>query len=141
MEQLWCISNKRFINLRAGGIVSVHLGVTHRGSTLLPAASGTHCCKSLVSHFSFAGFRKFWLIEKHKSIVMENNGAAILIASRWSCSCSQGETLAEKLWPCDGSLGMSAGSLSSCLIHLSESIQGLQWKHGLCFNAENIKTL
>lgn len=66
--------------------------------------------------FQFCKFLKFGLIEKHKSIVMENQGTTLLIASLWSCSCSQCEALAEKLLTCNDSLGMAVRSICSCLI-------------------------
>lgn len=60
MEQLWQIGNKDFVNQRTRRIVSIHLKLIHGGfklfSTILLAASGTHCHTSLVSHFRFVRF-------------------------------------------------------------------------------------
>lgn len=68
--------------------------------------------------FQFRKFLKFRLIEKHKSIVMENDRTTLLISSLWSCSCSKCEPQAQKPMGCNGSQGMAARSLCSFLIKL-----------------------
>lgn len=60
MQQLWQMGNKDCVNQRTRRIVSIHLqlihGVFKLFSTILLAASGTHCHTSLVSHFRFVNF-------------------------------------------------------------------------------------